>query len=158
MAWRTNGCSVMVNVMEAALSLLKPRAPRVLTHRERARRFYASLAWRSLRYRILATNAKCNGGTAQCELCHAAAAPGIPLNVDHIEPLSKNWGRRLDPDNLQILCRDCNHGKLNRDATDFRPPLHEIESSRGDTSAAMVVAGGAAGGRCLTGAFSGSEL
>jgi 5-methylcytosine-specific restriction endonuclease McrA len=42
------------------------------------------------------------------------------MHVDHIEPLSKNWDRRLDPTNVQIMCDDCNLGKGNRDSIDWR--------------------------------------
>jgi 5-methylcytosine-specific restriction endonuclease McrA len=69
----------------------------------------------------LAANAARNAGTARCELCAAVAASGAPLNCDHVVPLSKDWSRRLDPANLQILCQACNFGKSNRDAIDWRP-------------------------------------
>jgi hypothetical protein len=84
-------------------------------------KFYASVGWKRLRYKALAANAARNGGVACCELCGTTAAPGAPLNGDHIEPLSKAWDRRLDPTNVQVLCGACNHGKLNRDAIDWRP-------------------------------------
>jgi 5-methylcytosine-specific restriction enzyme A len=84
-------------------------------------RFYASVPWKRLRYKVLAANAARNGGTARCELCAAVAAVGAPLNVDHIVPLSKDWSRRLDPTNVQTLCGPCNHGKLARDSVDYRP-------------------------------------
>jgi 5-methylcytosine-specific restriction endonuclease McrA len=84
-------------------------------------KFYASVPWKRLRYKALAANAARNGGVACCELCGTTAAPGAPLNGDHIEPLSKAWDRRLDPTNVQVLCGDCNHGKSNRDAIDWRP-------------------------------------
>jgi len=90
-------------------------------HRDRSKRFYQSFAWRRLRYQVLAKNALRNSGTAQCELCGTKAAAGAPLNVDHIVPLSKDWERRLDPTNLQVMCGPCNHGKLNRDDHDWRP-------------------------------------
>lgn len=110
----------MVSVAEgiAALQRRSERAPE--PHRARAQRFYASAAWRALRYRALAANAKRHGGVAECDLCHARAAPGRPLDADHIQPLSRDWSRRLDPTNVQILCRDCNFGKGNRDDFDFR--------------------------------------
>jgi 5-methylcytosine-specific restriction endonuclease McrA len=82
--------------------------------------FRASLAWRRTRYAILAENAARNNGTARCELCGTTAAPGKPLHVDHIEAVSKNWARRFDKSNLQILCQDCNVVKLDGPAVDFR--------------------------------------
>lgn len=89
--------------------------------RGRSRDFYASVAWRRMRYAVLAANAGRNDGVARCELCGTAAAAGSPLHVDHIEPLSRAWARRLDRTNLQVLCGNCNGGKLAGPAQDFRP-------------------------------------
>ena len=86
-------------------------------------KFYSSVPWRRLRYEVLAESAARNGGVARCELCGDTAAPGRPLNIDHIEPLSKRWDRRLDRANLQVLCGPCNHGKLGGPARDFRPAV-----------------------------------
>lgn len=110
----------MVSVAEgiAALQRRSERAPE--PHRARAQRFYASAAWRALRYTTLAQNARSHGGKPQCELCGARAAPGAPLHCDHVTPLSRDWSRRLDPTNVQTLCCDCNRGKSNRDDFDFR--------------------------------------
>jgi 5-methylcytosine-specific restriction endonuclease McrA len=82
----------------------------------RSQRFYASFAWKRLRYAVLAEQ----GG--KCQACGATAKDGVVMNVDHIEPLSKNWERRLDKTNLQCLCGPCNHGKLNYEAKDWRVP------------------------------------
>ena len=71
--------------------------------------FYASPKWKVIRFDVLAA-------CPRCCLCGA----GDELHVDHIVPLKVDWERRLDKSNLQVLCRDCNHGKASRDATDFR--------------------------------------
>lgn len=42
------------------------------------------------------------------------------MNVDHIKPRKLFPELALDPDNLQVLCHECNHGKGNWDMTDFR--------------------------------------
>lgn len=83
-------------------------------------KFRSSIAWRRTRFAVLAENAKRNGGTARCELCGEAGKPGAALHVDHIEAVSRNWSRRLDKSNLQVLCADCNVGKLAGPARDFR--------------------------------------
>lgn len=36
-----------------------------------------------------------------------------PLNVDHILPVKYYWDKRLDLNNLQLLCADCNKAKGN---------------------------------------------
>ena len=42
------------------------------------------------------------------------------IRGDHIKPIRRYWNLRLDPDNIQILCEECNHGKGSWDETDFR--------------------------------------
>lgn len=77
--------------------------------------FYKSYDWRRVRYDILRAN------DGRCELCGRGKHNGIILNIDHIKPLRLNWHLRLSPLNLQVLCNECNHGKGNRDTTDWRP-------------------------------------
>ena len=81
-------------------------------YKQQADAFYSSLEWRKLRYLTLKKYGK------KCMLCNAV---NTVLHVDHIKPLSKFWELRLDPNNLQVLCEDCNKGKGNWDETDFRP-------------------------------------
>lgn len=78
------------------------------------REFYASWEWRRLSY-----DTKLDRGRT-CECC-GASAPQVRICTDHIKPLRNHWNLRLDKNNLQILCEDCNMGKGSRDETDFRP-------------------------------------
>jgi 5-methylcytosine-specific restriction endonuclease McrA len=103
----------MVTVAEAAAAAASkpPSKPR---KGEAARRFRSSMAWRRVRYAVLA---RANG---RCECCGARASDSVRLHVDHIAPVSKAWDRRLDPDNLQVLCESCNVGKWDGPARDWR--------------------------------------
>lgn len=47
--------------------------------------------------------------------------------VDHIKPIRKHWHLRLDSNNLQILCDDCNMGKGSRGETDWRQHNNVIQ-------------------------------
>lgn len=76
--------------------------------------FYESREWREIRYKALKQN------DGRCELCGAAKADGAQLHVDHIMPRSKWPKLELVLSNLQVLCRDCNLGKSNKDTTDWR--------------------------------------
>lgn len=76
--------------------------------------FYQSDEWRAVRYSALARSRGC------CELCGREPADGVRLHVDHIKPRSKYPDLALDPENLQVLCDDCNIGKSNTDDTDWR--------------------------------------
>jgi hypothetical protein len=100
--------------------LAEPELMQSLRRQEKAGKplgvsFYSSEEWARLRYETLK---KSDG---QCECCGARGNEGRVLVVDHIVPLSKDWSRRLDPTNLQVLCRRCNWGKGGRDWTDWRP-------------------------------------
>ena len=65
----------------------------------------------SKRYEAL----RLSGG--KCALC-GRGADEVVLEVDHIVPRSR--GGTDNQENLQVLCRECNSGKSNRDDTDFR--------------------------------------
>jgi len=77
--------------------------------------FYASLSWKKVRYQALTKS------SGKCQCC-GATGDKAPLHVDHIKPRSKYPELALVLDNLQVLCADCNVGKLNQDETDWRNP------------------------------------
>lgn len=77
--------------------------------------FYDSQAWRELRFEVLKRSDGC------CCLCgRSKRKDGVVLHVDHIKPVSKFPDLALKIGNLQVLCADCNLGKVNRDQTDWR--------------------------------------
>lgn len=76
-----------------------------------SRGFYDSREWLTLRFFTLKKYGRA------CMLCKTTAGQ---MHVDHIRPRSLFPDLELDPDNLQVLCRDCNLGKSNLDDTDFR--------------------------------------
>ncbi len=76
--------------------------------------FYQSQEWRAVRYEAL----KLSNG--RCAACGNRPTEENPIEVDHIKPRSKYPQLALSLANLQVLCRDCNQGKSNRDATDWR--------------------------------------
>jgi hypothetical protein len=76
--------------------------------------FYNSRPWLDLRYRVLKKHNGC------CQLCGARGSESNPIQVDHIKPRSKHPDLELAEANMQVLCKSCNHGKSNRDETDWR--------------------------------------
>lgn len=82
--------------------------------------FYDSPAWQRLRYDALRRANGC------CELCGMSKADGVIIQVDHIKPRSLFPHLELEPSNLQVLCKPCNLGKSNRDATDWRKPVLKV--------------------------------
>jgi len=77
--------------------------------------FYNSRDWQACRFDALK---KANGCCVLCGRSHREH--GVVLHVDHIKPRSKAPHLQLDRSNLQVLCKDCNLGKGNRDDTDWR--------------------------------------
>lgn len=90
-----------------------PKVYRIALCKDSRKHFYSSVAWKKLRYAALVKH----GGRCQC--C-GASGKEVPIRVDHIKPISIYWDLRLDENNVQVLCNDCNWGKLNLDETDWR--------------------------------------
>jgi len=83
--------------------------------------FLQSRDWLELRYRVLK---KHNGW---CQACGHKGSPDNPIQVDHIKPRSTHPHLALSEKNLQVLCRNCNVGKSNKDSTDWRhAPTREL--------------------------------
>lgn len=82
--------------------------------------FYASWEWKRLRYSILLERG------ARCECCGASKDDGVAIVVDHIRPIRRFWELRLDPENCQVLCNDCNMGKGSDDETDWRGDVSDL--------------------------------
>lgn len=66
-------------------------------------RFYNSKAWRNLRANFIQDNPICVMCSKEGKL-----VPGD--HVDHIKPISEG-GAKLEPSNLQTLCRSCHSRK-----------------------------------------------
>lgn len=75
--------------------------------------FLESRAWRELRYQILKLRGR------RCECC-GEDSPYAQFEVDHIKSRHKYPELRMEPKNLQVLCRPCNQGKGWQDETDWR--------------------------------------
>jgi 5-methylcytosine-specific restriction endonuclease McrA len=88
--------------------------------------FYSSPEWLEVRYQALQ---KCG---ARCQCCGASPADGALMHVDHIKPRSRFPELQLELSNLQVLCRRCNQGKSNIDATDWRYAHEPIDELSGN--------------------------
>jgi hypothetical protein len=89
-----------------------------MTKEERERRdeFLRSSQWRELRYIVIRRDG------ARCAACgRTPQRDGICVHVDHIKPISLHWELRANPDNLQVLCADCNVGKSNKFSDSWNP-------------------------------------
>lgn len=86
-----------------------------------ARAFYKSYEWAQLRYHTIKHYGR---------VCMCCGQTDCEIHVDHIKSIRKHWHLRLDPNNVQILCRDCNYGKGSWDETDHRPDRPRIVRER----------------------------
>lgn len=76
--------------------------------------FYDSWEWKRVRYEFIKDKER------KCNCCGATPKNGVRIVVDHIKPIRHFWNLRMDSNNLQILCDDCNMGKGSSDQTDWR--------------------------------------
>jgi len=107
----------IAKVINANLPIDRVRAKALrLGNKPKKDDFYASWEWKKARYSALKTHGR------KCLCC--GWQPGDTLAghlvVDHIKPRSKFPELALDPDNLQVLCNDCNMGKSNDNFDDWR--------------------------------------
>jgi len=102
-------------VPSAAPKAQSPTPPRPSTDPAYSRNKYLAMldsqAWRKLRIAVLLHYGR------KCCLCGDSDEV---IQVDHIVPASVDWSRRMDFDNLQVLCKPCNLGKGNRYTDDWR--------------------------------------
>jgi hypothetical protein len=84
--------------------------------KEAVENFYKSRKW----YRLSLETKNRYG--RKCMKCFKSpeSYPGLKLNTDHIKPLWYYWHKRLDPNNMQVLCANCNKAKGSVDMTDYR--------------------------------------
>ena len=77
--------------------------------------FYSSRLWKILRYQAFEKYGN------KCQCCGGTPQDGLTMHVDHVKPRSTNPELELDINNLQVLCEDCNVGKLNQWDTNWKP-------------------------------------
>lgn len=114
----SNGRNFIKEVVEAKKNI--PGYSHPLLGQKEYGDFYKSDQWRQVRYFVLRNT----GGRCQC--CGAKASDGVSLHVDHIKPRSRYPELELSPDNLQVLCDDCNIGKGDWDFTNWREHFKSI--------------------------------
>ena len=73
------------------------------TYNEKFSQFYNSSEWKNLR------NQKFYDADGLCEICKKKKIIKQGKEVHHIIPIEKDWSKRLDYDNLILLCSDCHN-------------------------------------------------
>ena len=70
---------------------------------ERHQQFYHSKEWQLLRA------VKLTKAGYQCEKCKESGHTVMAVDVHHVKPISLDWDKRLDMDNLECLCLACHN-------------------------------------------------
>lgn len=74
-----------------------------LNYDEKFSSFYNSAEWKILR------NQKFYDADGLCEICKKKKIIKQGREVHHIIPIETDWNKRLDYDNLILLCPDCHN-------------------------------------------------
>jgi hypothetical protein len=73
----------------------------------------ASAFYRTTEWKTLSAQLRKDSGP-KCLMCDRDFKKyGLSKNADHIKPLMYAWDARLDPENIQIICGECNKAKRN---------------------------------------------
>lgn len=110
--FNANSRTLVIKGYDGQIKKKKAPIKNIKASRKDKNEFYQSWEWKKLRFEIL----KLYG--AKCMLC-GATNQDSKICVDHIKPLGSFWHLRLDVNNLQVLCNDCNMGKSTEEI-DFR--------------------------------------
>jgi 5-methylcytosine-specific restriction protein A len=81
-----------------------------MNYKEKYSWFYNTPEWKKRR------NYKFYEADGLCEQCWKNGIVEQGVEVHHIEPISKNWNKRLDYENLILLCPDCHNHEHHRES------------------------------------------
>lgn len=79
-----------------------------MNYKEKYQSFYNSAEWKALR------NYKWGMANGLCEHCLKKGIVRAGREVHHIIPIEEDWNKRLDFDNLVLLCSDCHNAEHER--------------------------------------------
>ena len=79
-----------------------------MNYNEKYSTFYNSKEWKILRKN------KWESSNGLCEKCLEKGIVKCGIEVHHKIPIGKDWSKRLDYDNLILLCKECHNYSHNR--------------------------------------------
>ena len=79
-----------------------------MNYHEKYKDFYNSSEWKALR------NYKFGMAEGLCELCRKKGIVKAGREVHHRVSIQDDWSKRLDFDNLILLCSDCHNAEHER--------------------------------------------
>lgn len=81
-----------------------------MNYHEKYKDFYNTPLWKSIREK------KFGDADGLCEKCLKKGIVRVGREVHHIVPIEQDWSKRLDYDNLILLCPSCHQEAHNRDS------------------------------------------
>lgn len=87
-------------------------------------RFYHSSEWKRVRLLVLQRD------YYRCQVCKRAGRLTVADTVHHITPVKVDPLRRLDPDNLESICRACHNAEHKEKAKSQRAKKAIIKTAR----------------------------
>jgi len=93
--------------------------------------FYNSKAWRNLSKRYALSK------NYICEECRKKGILKKGTQVHHIVPIDQDWDKRLDWDNLQLLCTECHNEKHKSRMSamqKFKKDMEELENGKASSN------------------------
>tara|TARA_B100001057_G_scaffold201461_1_gene202238 strand:+ start:13484 stop:14119 length:636 start_codon:yes stop_codon:yes gene_type:complete len=109
--WIEYGSEQHNRILENKPKGKKVESPSIQVSQDIASRWYHSNEWKKVRSEHIRSVYERNG-TRRCNQC-GVEGKDIRMHVDHIYPVRKFWSMRLDLNNLQDLCSNCNREKGN---------------------------------------------
>ena len=91
------------------------------TYHERYNSFYQSAEWKALR------EARFAFAEGLCEMCRKKGIVRVGREVHHRVSIQDDWSKRLDFDNLILLCPDC-HNLMHERISPLQKFLREWEN------------------------------
>lgn len=81
-----------------------------MRYADKYKQFYNSRDWKNIREQVLCDH------EFLCQDCKKNGKIKMGNQVHHIEPIQDNWNKRLDYDNLIVLCAECHNKRHERNS------------------------------------------
>lgn len=86
--------------------------------------FYHSREWQAVRRQVL------DRDNYLCQVCKRAGRITPATTVHHIVPVRADWTRRLDPANLETICKTCHNAEHNERAKSLHDKQTKLKAER----------------------------
>lgn len=86
--------------------------------------FYHSQAWKDVRRQVL------DRDHYRCQVCKRAGRLTVADTVHHIVPVRVDWSKRLDPSNLEAICRECHNKEHTERAQSLKAKKTHLKAAK----------------------------